>query len=130
MSSSSSSESSSPSASGSSVRGTNAAMALEVESDGVARRPGQAKYKKAMEKKNIHISTREQYYNRQREIGKWALTQPRLKAYVKDGLLQKEGLEMMALHSEWFIAFINWLSFEDSEIQMQSERRTALVVLR
>lgn len=104
MSSSSSSESSSLPVSAQPGSGTNVAMALEVDSDGVARRPGQASYNKAMVKKNIHDSTRTQYYTKQKKIGEWALTQPRLKSYVKDGLLQKKGLVMMASHDKWFIA--------------------------
>ena len=89
---------------------------LQVDSDGVARRAGEKQYNSRMMRKNVHISTRTQYSNKQRKIAAWALDQPGLKDHVKDGVLQKEGLKKMASHAKWFIAFLTSLTYPDSAI--------------
>ena len=112
-----SSSSSSSSSSAQSAGG----VVLTLNGDGVARRAGEVQYTETMMRKNVHDNTRTQYSNKQKKIAAWALTQPGLKDHVEGGALKKDGLEKMASHAKWFIAFLNSLSYPDGEIPILND---------
>ena len=112
------SSSSSSSSSASSSAGPAESAVLEVDSDGVARRAGEKQYNNTMMRKNVHISTRTQYSNKQKKIVAWALNQPGLKDHVRGGVLQIGGLKKMASHAKWFNAFLTSLSYPDTRSEI------------
>lgn len=88
--------------------------------------PNNMSYTQAMLRLNVKSATRTSYLNKQKKMGEWALTVPELKAYVKSGLIQGEGLRLMATDPDYFCTFLTWLTFSGKTMPAQFEEGTTL----